>query len=147
MKHKIINHKLEQVGKQENGFTLIEILVAVMIFIMITAIAVVSYQSANQRARDGRRQADLQQVRTALEIYRADIGTYPSVNWSDMETALQGPPSYLTTIPTDPKGYGYYYISNGTIYRLCAYMEKGGSGCTSSPACGTKTCNYEVVSP
>ena len=127
------------------GFTLIEILVAVAIFIMITSIAMVSFQTANRRARDGRRQADLEQVRSALEIYRADNSVYPSTNWTALVTALQ--PTYLSTIPTDPRGYSYYYLSNGTTYTLCAYLESGGGGCGTANCSAPGNCNYRVISP
>ena len=130
---------------KNRGFTLIEILVAVAIFIMITSIAMVSFQTANRRARDGRRQADLEQVRSALEIFRADTSIYPSTNWAALVAALR--PNYLSTIPTDPRGYSYYYNSNGTTYTLCAYLESGGTGCTGNPSCGVPTCNYMVISP
>lgn len=127
------------------GFTLIEILVAVSIFIMITAVAMVSYRTANRRARDGRRQADLEQIRTALEIYRADSGFYPNPGWVALVATLQ--PTYLSDIPSDPKSYSYYYTSNGATYSLCAYLEGGGSDDCGSNCSAPGNCNYKVVSP
>ena len=56
---------------KNKGFTLIELLVTVSILILLTAIASVSYRTVSRRARDGKRQSDLESVRTALEIYRA----------------------------------------------------------------------------
>lgn len=132
------------------GFTLIEILVATVIFLFLTAIVVVNYQSANRRARDGRRQADLEQVRTALEIYRADNTTYPSGNWAAMSATLQTG-KYLTTVPVDPRPskYSYYYGELASAYTVCAHLETvvtssctipGGSSCT-------EACNYCLCSP
>ncbi|OGY17275.1 MAG: hypothetical protein A2785_02570 [Candidatus Chisholmbacteria bacterium RIFCSPHIGHO2_01_FULL_49_18] len=130
---------------KQRGFTLIEILVAVAIFIMITAVAMVSYQTANRRARDGRRQADLEQVRSALEIYRADNAVYPSTNWAALVAALQ--PTYLSTIPVDPRSYSYYYSSDGTTYSLCAYLESGGSVDCGANCSAPGNCNYRVINP
>ena len=58
--------------KKISGFTLLELLVVISLIGLLTAIAAVNFQSTNQRARDGKRQADLEQMRTALEIARAD---------------------------------------------------------------------------
>jgi len=61
----------------QRGFTIVEILVAVAIIGALTAIGTATYQSANQKARDARRKADLEQIRAALEMYKADNGEYP----------------------------------------------------------------------
>lgn len=132
------------------GFTLIEILVALGIFLMITGIAAVSYRSANRRARDGRRQADIEEVRTKLEIYRADNpgAGYPVGNWAALSAALV--PTYIMAVPQDPRPtiYDYYYNGTPTIYSLCTYLEAGGvSPCPSVGSCGTVACNWCQCSP
>ena len=138
----------------ERGFTLIELLVAVSIFILLTSIAIVSYRSVNQSARDGRRQSDLEQVRAALEICRADNDVYPSgVNYSTaIATLITG--NYLNQTPADPRpsSWNYYYNSAaGVDYLLCAYLEGTGftSPCTitGTPSCLDNDCNYCVCSP
>ena len=112
-----------------------QILVAATIFILMTAIAVVSYQNANRKARDGRRQADLESVRSALEIYRSDNDEYHNPGWG----ALQ--PDYIKVLPTDPRPSTrqYYYTATATTYSVCAALEAavtspctvvGGAGCT-----------------
>lgn len=137
-----------------SGFTLIEILVAVTIFMMVVGIAAVNYRSVNRRARDGNRQADLEEIRTKLEIYRADNPAtgYPNPAWSDLQSALV--PTYIPVLPQDPRPsqYTYYYNATATIYRLCAFLEGGGtSPCI--PTAGTcglvggEACNYCVCSP
>lgn len=135
------------------GFTLVEILVALAIFMLITGIAAVSYQSANRRSRDARRQADLEEVRTKLEIWRADNPAtgYPAGDWTAMTATLV--PAYLTVAPQDPRPtlYWYYYNGTATAYSLCAYMETGGtSPCTVvGGICGTPSipCNWCTCNP
>ena len=58
--------------KNRRGFTLIELLVSISIISVLTAIGLANYAVSQKRARDARRQADLESVRSALEIYRAD---------------------------------------------------------------------------
>lgn len=128
------------------GFTLLELLVVISLIGLLTAIAAVNFQSTNQRARDGKRQADLEQMRTALEIARADSAnnTYPT----DLNGLVTG--SYLPTLPTDPKSFGYSYSPSADYrtYSLCAHLEKGDTsdGCGGTEACGD-TCNYQVKNP
>ena len=116
--------------KKQKGFTLIELLVAITIMGVLVAIALVSFQGARRSARDGKRKADLEQVRATLEMCYADDGFDPVVSGQSFTCGT--PPSVYGTIPADPSGYEYYYnrISDDE-YALCAYLEGGGSA-----ACG-----------
>ncbi len=97
-----------------------------------------------QKGRDGRRQTDLEAIRSALEIYRSDKGAYPATgSLSLLETV------YISKVPTDPKaGYVYAYASGGTTYTLCAALERGVAGDVSGcGSCGSATCTYKVTNP
>lgn len=59
------------------GFTLIELLVVIAIISLLSSIVLASLSSARAQARDARRVADLNQLRTALELYYADYDKYP----------------------------------------------------------------------
>jgi general secretion pathway protein G len=134
---------------KKQGFTLIELLVSISIIVLLTSVAVVYYQQAGKKARDNKREADLEQIRSALEMYRSDNGSYPTGDWGTMtNTLISG--NYLGEVPTDPKGYSYYYNRiTTTTYELCAYKETGGSdSCTGgSNNCGSVSCNYKVENP
>lgn len=147
---------------KKNGFTLIELLVVVVIIILVSSISIVSFQAANKQARDGKRQADLEQVKSALEIYYHDCGTYPPVSGAGslvfgITTTLMGgvvacsSNTYIQQVPNDPQspGVSYRYERPTTsTYRLCSYLETtSGSSCSCTGLCGTKTCNYSVCNP
>ncbi len=141
------NKKQETRNKlSEVGFTLIELLVTVTIIGVLTMLGVMSYQSTNKKARDGRRQADLEQIRTSLEIYRSDSAsnTYPAA----LADLVSG--GYITTLPTDPKDSAYYYLpsAGNRSYSLCAHLEMGTTSdyCGGATNCGG-TCNYRVTNP
>jgi len=137
--------------KKSLGFTMIELLVAATIIAVLSAIGMVAFRSANIRARDGKRKADIEQVRAALELYRSDVGSYPShdtggttaANFNLMITDLQSPPApydannYLTNAVEDPVNdvtYFYSYSSPGTSYQVCAVLEVDDSSyCLNSP--------------
>lgn len=99
------------------GFTFIELLVTVTLIAVLSAIGIVSYSSAQRRSRDGKRKADLEIIRSALEMYRADEDGYPD-DLYDLET------DYIRSIPIDPRtgsGYGYSPAASPvTSYNLCA---------------------------
>lgn len=116
--------KLKQF-KQQLGFTMIELLVVTTIIIVLTAIGLVSYTSANRNARNGKRKADLEMVRQALVLYRTDNGSYPSGSvFNNMMTTISDYTSATTV--TDPKNEGVYvysYTSDGIEFTLSAYLE------------------------
>ena len=134
---------------KNKGFTLIELLVTTTVILLLTSIAIVSYASASKRSRDNKRISDLETIRSALEIYRSDIGLYPA-SLND----LTEDSTYINEIPTDPKpnNYIYFYSSSDPFsYTLCAYIESDdlnalNDGCGSN-LCGDATCTYRMSPP
>lgn len=130
-------------NKMKNkGFTLIELIVAITIIAVITALAVVNFGGTNKRARDSRRMADLEKIRIALESYRQQSSTnvYPT----SIGVLVTG--NFLQAQPTDPKtgaNYGYRRITNYT-YEVCALLE--GTGVAPSSMC-SGSYNYRVINP
>lgn len=59
------------------GFTIIELLVVISIIGLLSAIASFALANARAQARDNRRIQDLQQIKTALELYFKDNKKYP----------------------------------------------------------------------
>lgn len=133
----------------KKGFTLIELLVAMTIVAVLSGLALVSYQGARKTARDGKRKADLEQIRSALEMCYSDDNSYPSVSFGNPLTCPGSGNTYLDVVPNDPiSDRQYFYSTNGISYTLCASLEMGGgsvsSGCGS---CGSSACNYKVTNP
>ncbi len=130
--------------KNSKGFTFIEILVVITIIGLLTTIAVISYSAFLKQSRNAKRKADLEQIRSALEMYRSNEDTYPVGNLSVLSGTLTT--TYIQTLPTDPKNpsYVYYYSSAaGTDYTVGAYFEST-STCSEVISCGGANCNYCV---
>lgn len=145
---------------KNNGFTLIELLVVITIMGILMGILLVSYQGARVSARDGKRKADLEQIRSALQMYHSDCGEYPAALDLTSGGSLTGPAScgsstYMSQLPIDPIPTVYHYRYNREsehAYTLSAYLEGGGgvnTNCLGAfGSCGEETpCNYKVCQP
>ncbi len=143
-------------SKLKTGFTLIELLVVISIIGILIGISLFGMQGARESSRDARRKADLEMIRSGLEIYKSDCNIYPaslgtSLVGSGSPTSCAVSNTYISAVPADPldsaRSYRYARISTAT-YELCASLEQGGTTvtCGGSSACG-ETCNYKVTNP
>ena len=150
----ITKYKIQSTGYP--AFTLVELLVVISIIGVLIGLSIFGLTGAREASRDSRRKADLELVRSGLEIYRADCDGYPVALASPL--VGDGTPStclaantYISQVPTDPISptADYKYSSDGVTYELCASLEQGGASvsCGGSSACGNSTCNYKVTNP
>jgi prepilin-type N-terminal cleavage/methylation domain-containing protein len=134
----------------KSGFSFIELLVTVTIVAVLMVGAVVSYRTSTAKARDSKRIGDMEQIRTALDMYRADYGIYPAVA-SGEPSGLT--PDYISAYPEGPQGDTYLYsqpIADYT-YQIYGHLDNPPTGqiCTASGNCpdADHLCNYCVKNP
>jgi prepilin-type N-terminal cleavage/methylation domain-containing protein len=65
---------------KNKGFTLIELIVVIAIIGVLGSVVMSSLNSARAKSRDARRKIDLQQIRTAINMYYNDHGNYFNSN-------------------------------------------------------------------
>jgi len=103
------------------GVTLMELLVVLAILAMIAVVAVPLYLNHLSRSRVQTAGIQVEQLGTILDLYRLDVGAYPSTA-DGLESLLTSPPSadrwagpYLKKREslTDPWGGVYEYRSPG----------------------------------
>ncbi len=136
----------------KKGFTLIELLVVISIIGILMAISFVGFTQSRKSARDTKRKADLEQIRSALEIYRNDQKTYPAAIDFDQALSLGGE-TYMEKVPQDPQSptSQYQYTGSTNSYCICAFLETLTATvgtCDCGGDCGTDiVCNYKVANP
>lgn len=129
------------------GFTLIEILVTISIIGLLTMVGITNFRVANQKARDGRRQGDLEQIKAALELYRTDEAEYPGSVTPGATIESATGTIYMNEVPDDPLSeQDYSYSSDTDTYTLCAALELVTDTVSGCGDCGV-TCNYQITSP
>jgi prepilin-type N-terminal cleavage/methylation domain-containing protein len=108
---------LEFFSKKEKGFTLIELLVVIAIIGLLSSLVLVSLGPARKKARDARRESDLRQINTAMELCYSDsactLGDRYATATAGTNTVL-AIGTYLNPVPVDPSSqvYGYGWRDN-----------------------------------
>ncbi len=64
--------------KTTKGFTIIELIIVISIIALLSVIGISTYGAVQVDARNTKRKSDLKEIRAALELYRTEVGTYPS---------------------------------------------------------------------
>lgn len=70
----------------QQGFTLIEVLVVLAIIGLMASLALSAFASVRAKGRDAKRKADLVQIQTALELYFNTYDTYPQTGGGPLDT-------------------------------------------------------------
>lgn len=70
--------------KREEGFTLIELLIVIIILAILAAIVVFAVGTTSSNSKKAACDSDAKSVETAVEAYKAQVGSYPSLGTAGM---------------------------------------------------------------
>lgn len=130
----------EAMRKTTSGFTLVELLIAIVVIAVLASISVVAYSGVQERARDTIREKDMALISQALEMYYIDNGRFPQITerapglgggaissspfantWAQLESELS---PYINDLPVDPTNsalkhrYRYQDIANNSNWPI-----------------------------
>lgn len=142
---------MKKILKLKKGFTLIELLIVIAIIGVLATLLMVNFVGVRQRARDAQRKSDLKQMQSALEMYRADNGTYPGTLPACNSVFSLNGTTYMQKIPCDPLGGSYSFSSNGATYSIIACLENLNDSqkdaTNVAPCNGTSNFSFTVINP
>lgn len=129
--------KLRSSLKRCRAFTLVELLIVIVVLAVLAAIVIPKFGDSSVRSKESSLRANLQIVRSAVEMFKNDTGAYPaaladlagtsaptsgkdssgnakSITASD----FKGP--YVPSVPTDPtNGTSFTYsTASGTVGKV-----------------------------
>jgi len=128
---------------KQQGFTLIEIMVVIVILGILAALVVPNIMGRPDEARISAARSDIQAISNALNLYKLDNYNYPSTDQGlqalitkpvgSPEAKNWNPDGYLAKLPKDGWANEYLYLSPGghgrfDLYSLGADGREGGEG-------------------
>ncbi|MDB1122500.1 type II secretion system major pseudopilin GspG [Vibrio algarum] len=130
-------------NKKQNGFTLLEIMVVVVILGILASVVVPNLLGNKEKADQQKAVSDISALEQALDMYKLDNSVYPTTDQGleALVTKPSGSPEprnyrdggYIRRLPQDPWGYDYQYLSPGDkgtldIFSLGSDGQEGGEG-------------------
>lgn len=127
-----------RLAASEQGFTLIELMVVILIIGLLATIVVQNLRGATDKAKRIKAEADISAFKTALDRYYLDNGSYPTTD-QGLAALVAAPTTgkiptdypeggYIEKVPNDPWGNPYFYQSDGNSYVLKSFGADGVEG-------------------
>ena len=128
-------------NRRQDGFTLIEMMVVVIIIGILAAIVAPNVIGRVDDARITAAKSDIATIEGALKMYRLDNFSYPQTQQglealivapNDPSIKNWNPDGYIARLPKDPWGNAYQYLNPGShgtvdIYSFGADGKPGGA--------------------
>jgi prepilin-type N-terminal cleavage/methylation domain-containing protein len=111
---------------QQNGFTIVELLIVVVVIAILAAITIAAYNGIQNRANDAAVKSDLATVAQKVKLYQVDNGVFP--NGLQLPTAVgsftASKGSYATHTTTD-HNLIYCMSTDKLTFAVVAYSKSG----------------------
>lgn len=133
--------KYGKMGNQTAGFTLIELLVVLVILGLLASVAGPKVMGYLGGAKSDTARLQIEEFGTTLDLFKLETGRYPTTQEGlnalvQQPTGLagwNGPYLKKKTLPKDPWGHDYRYVSPGQhgpfdVSSLGADGKEGGDG-------------------
>jgi general secretion pathway protein G len=125
-----------QSKRRERGFSLLELLAVLVILGILAGIFAPKFLGQAESAKRKAAKLEIDQIGQSLDLYKLEIGKYPTtqeglaalVTAPSGTTNWNGPYLKKTTVPKDPWGNEYKYVSPGDQNRPYDIVSLGGDG-------------------
>jgi type II secretion system protein G len=138
--------------KNQSGFTLVELLIVIVVIGILATLVITTYSGIQSKARDTKRQTDINALQGQLEAYYAQNGKYPTqanmedttwvtANLKGLDLAAMQPPQWSTSSSCkDSAGKAVTQTATSTTqcYQYTALPDSGSGTCDNSTADCTK---------
>lgn len=114
---------------------MVELLIVIIIIAVLAAVVVPKFTQSSTKSKEAALRADLKIIRNAVELFRADCGSYPESTSSLSSTTAPptGKDSAGTDIPIEPADWKGPYLDSSPIDPMTG-LKYGVS--TTSPTVG-----------
>lgn len=134
--------------RKQSGFTIVELLIVIVVIGILATLVIVTFTGIQQRARNTKRQTDINAIASHVEAYYADNGKYPTLtNINDSTWRSSNLKGLDPNALKDPKGTAQTLVSSPAA-NAYAYQptDDSGNACDNSTTDCTKytaTATYE----
>jgi len=135
----VLLKEMKKKYKKEDGFTLVEVMVTLVIIGLLTTFVVINVLPAQDRALTQKAKGDIRILEQAMEMYRLDNFDYPEQE-AGLEALKERPNGvdearyrkggYIKLLPADPWGRPYVYLYPGEngVFDIVSYGSDGEPG-------------------
>ena len=126
----LISHSTDKDRGGEEGFTLVELMVVIVIIGLLATVVLINVVPALSKSAVTKAKADISTLEQGLEMYRLNNMRYPTGDQGLQTLVADG---YVKRLPNDPWGNPYVYKQPGEkdpyeIRSLGSDGQEGGTG-------------------
>lgn len=116
--------------KRDQGFTIVELLIVIVVIGILALLVITTYSGIQAKARNSKRQTDIQSLQTQLEAFFSQNGYYPSLgNLNDsswLGTNMKSLDQNALIDPSNPTQSKT--LVNGPVAKSYSYQVTDSSG-------------------
>ncbi|HUB93218.1 MAG TPA: type II secretion system protein [Verrucomicrobiae bacterium] len=135
--------------QKSKGFTIVELLIVIVVIAILATLVIVTFTGIQQKARDSKRQTDIDALDSHLEAFYANNGYYPTI--TDLVTSGAANTTWLNsnmsgfdpTALSDPKGSIITSTAPATGTYVYSYVTQGCT--TTQPSSSSNECTSFVL--